>query len=100
VRFAGDTAEIPVPNLHGAIVLKATAAVADSRDAARHVNDLAFLCSLVADPLEMRADFKGSDARRLRTAAGVLGDPRAACWRQLGEYAEDAHTVWTLLTRP
>lgn len=44
-------ADVLVPDLRGALVLKARAAITDRRDSDRHLSDLAFLSSLVADPL-------------------------------------------------
>lgn len=49
VRHGRRRALVPRPNLLGAIVIKAAAVAADPRPQ-RHLRDLAFLCSLVADP--------------------------------------------------
>ena len=49
---AGD-AIVPVPDLQGALVLKARAYVADSRDRGRHQFDLAQLCAAVDDPMTL-----------------------------------------------
>ncbi|SFO42451.1 Nucleotidyl transferase AbiEii toxin, Type IV TA system [Geodermatophilus obscurus] len=94
----GDrSAVVPVPDLLGALVLKAAAWTADNRDRARHSGDAAFLASLVTDPLAERIRFAGSDRKRLRRLDAVLGDPDAAEWRRLGDRADDGHATWRLL---
>lgn len=93
----GRVARVPVPDLLGALVLKAAAWLDDSRDRERHSADAAFLVSLVQDPLRERGRLAGSDRRRLGRLDTILGDRQAAEWTQLGEYAEDAHTAWRLL---
>jgi hypothetical protein len=62
----GDrSALVPVPDLLGALVLKAAAWATDSRDRERHSGDAAFLVSLISDPLAERDRFAGSDRKRL-----------------------------------
>ena len=95
VRHGTRRALVPRPNLLGAIVIKAAAAGADPRPQ-RHQHDLAFLCSLVADPLTLRADLTTKDRTRLR-AVTALTDPGHQAWRQLDE-AEPAYAVYRLLT--
>ena len=56
----GAQVDIVVPDLRGAIVLKARAALGDRRDNERHIMDVAFLCSLVSDPLGLSAALGGS----------------------------------------
>ncbi|MGY1697722.1 hypothetical protein ACI780_22730 [Geodermatophilus sp. SYSU D00814] len=91
------SAVVPVPDVLGALVLKAAAWTADNRDRGRHSGDAAFLTSLVSDPLAERARFVGSDRKRLRRLDAVLGDPDAAEWRALGDAAEDGYATWRLL---
>jgi hypothetical protein len=93
----GRSAVVPVPDLLGALVLKAAAWSADNRDRSRHSGDAAFLTSLVTDPLAERTRFAGSDRKRLRRLDAVLGDPDAAEWRQLGDAADDGYATWRLL---
>jgi hypothetical protein len=93
----GRSAVVPVPDLLGALVLKAAAWTADNRDRSRHSGDAAFLASLVTDPLAERTRFTGSDRKRLRRLDAVLGDPDAAEWRALGDAADDGHAAWRLL---
>ncbi|WP_336031160.1 nucleotidyl transferase AbiEii/AbiGii toxin family protein [Geodermatophilus sp. FMUSA9-8] len=91
------SATVPVPDLLGALVLKAAAWQSTTRDRARHSGDAAFLASLITDPLAERARFAGSDRKRLQRLDRVLGDPDAAEWRALGDTADDGYAVWRLL---
>ncbi|MCI8425742.1 MAG: nucleotidyl transferase AbiEii/AbiGii toxin family protein [Adlercreutzia sp.] len=69
-----------VPDLLGALVLKAAAYRADRRDRGRHLDDIALLSSLITDVRSMRESLAGSDAKRLRSAYAVLQDPNEASW--------------------
>lgn len=93
----GRSVEVPVPDLLGALVLKAAAWVADSRDRDRHSGDAAFLASLMADPRAERARLAGSDRKRLRRLDRQLGDPKASEWLALGDHAADGYAAWRLL---
>ena len=93
----GRSAVVPVPDLFGALVLKAAAWADDSRDRGRHSGDAAFLVSLVSDPIAERTRFAGSDRKRLQRLGAVLGDPAAAEWRRLGDSADDGYATWRLL---
>jgi hypothetical protein len=96
----GDrSAVVPVRDLLGALMLKAAAWAADSRDRERHSGDAAFLASLISDPLAERVRFVGSDRKRLLRLDQVLGDPDAAEWRRLGDAADDGYSAWRLLIR-
>ena len=86
-----------MPDLLGAVVLKAAAWAADSRDRERHSGDAAFLVSLMTDPLAERDRFAGSDRKRLLRLDKVLGDADATEWRRLGDAAADGHATWQLL---
>jgi predicted nucleotidyltransferase len=92
-------ADIVTPDLQGALVLKARAASADRRDTARHLSDLAFLSSLVADPLAMAAEIDGNERRSLRRIAlGV--DTRFPPWVFLpADVRQDAADAWRALCR-
>lgn len=91
--------DIAVPDLRGAVVLKARAAVADKRDAHRHLSDIAFLSSLVADPLKMRDDLDAKEQRSLRRV-GLPADAGVAPWVFLPEEARtDAAETWGVLRR-
>jgi predicted nucleotidyltransferase len=93
-------AEIAVPDLLGAVVLKARAAVTDNRDAQRHLSDIAFLCSLVADPLEMRDELDAKERRSLRRV-DLLADPSVAPWVFLpAAVRADSAEAWGVLRGP
>jgi hypothetical protein len=97
VRKGRRSAVVPVPDLLGALVLKAAAWATDPRDRERHSGDAAFLAGLMTDPLAERARFVGSDRKRLLRLDEVLGDRAAPEWRALGPAGVDAHAVWQLL---
>ena len=79
VRIGRRRGDIPVPNLLGAILLKARAvAVDDAPDNQRL--DLAVLLSLVGDVEEILADLTTRERGWLRRRA-EMGDSRTACWR-------------------
>jgi hypothetical protein len=88
---------VPVPDLLGAVVLKAAAWAMDSRDPQRHSGDAAFLASLIENPLALRARYAGSDRKRLLRLNRRLEDERAEEGLQLGGHAADAITTWHLL---
>lgn len=96
VRLAnGRTGLVPVPNLHGAIVLKAAAWAADSRDRGRHAQDVALLVRLIDDPADVVDRFAGSDRKRLMRLRSVLDSPAAQEWLLLGtEGAEIGRANW------
>jgi hypothetical protein len=68
VDIAGTVRWIPRPSLLGAIVLKAIASATDNLDPDRHRRDLAFLASLVDDPVILAAETTPKDRKRLRQA--------------------------------
>ena len=97
VGKGGRTASVPVPDLLGALVLKAAAWATDTRDRERHSGDAAFLAGLIPDPLAERDRFAGSDRKRLQRLDQVLGDPDAPEWRRLDDAADDGCATWRLL---
>ena len=98
VRHEGRDGLVPRPSLAAAILLKARAARADKqRGPERHVNDLAFLCSLVDDPIEVREQFTVSQRRQL-SRVRVLHDRGSGAWQLLGRRGADAHAAFLLLT--
>jgi hypothetical protein len=99
VTLGSDAAEIVVPDLRGAIVLKARAASADHRDNERHVSDVAFLCSLVTDPLELAVQLDSKERRSLRRI-DLANDARSTPWVFLEPSARlDALDAWRELTK-
>ncbi|GHH74633.1 hypothetical protein [Promicromonospora soli] len=73
---------VSVPGVFGAIVLKAAAYQADSRDPDRHLQDAAVLLCCLADPYAGREHFAGSDKQRLQTLVRNLPD-QARAWQAI-----------------
>lgn len=71
-----------VPGVFGAIVLKAAAYRADSRDTDRHLQDAALLLCCLVDPYAEREHFAGSDKQRLQTLVRNLPD-EASAWQAI-----------------
>lgn len=69
-----DTIVLSLPNLHGALVLKGAALLADTRDRGRHASDAVALLACLTDPADVLGHLAGSDARRLRAIARALED--------------------------
>ncbi len=80
----GIATTISVPRPFGALILKAAAYTADSRDRERHLFDAAALLACIDDPFAERGEFGGSDRRRLTTLATHL-DKGHPAWRALPE---------------
>ncbi|MDN5861090.1 MAG: hypothetical protein L0H84_21000 [Pseudonocardia sp.] len=80
----GTTATISVPRPFGALILKAAAHSTDSRDRERHLFDAAALLACIDDPFAERAEFTGSDRRRIATLVAHL-DAAHPAWRALSE---------------
>lgn len=87
VRLAGHEGRVRRPNLLGALVAKAAASVADTRDSDRHREDMAILgqIALTAGAFRaMRQESKGKDRRRLRRALAEMPASHPA-WRRTAE---------------
>jgi hypothetical protein len=78
----GELSTVSVPRPFGALILKAAAYVADTRDPARHLQDAAVLLACIEDPIAEREQLVGSDRSRLQTLSSEL---------------EDAHPAWQLM---
>jgi len=90
---------VTVPDLLGALVLKAAAAGADSRDRARHERDAAFLASLITDHATQRDRLHGSDRKRLSALVARLADPYHPAWVFLpGNLAQRGQDTLRILT--
>ena len=99
VSLDGVHATVPTPDLVGALVIKARAYVADSRDTDRHAHDLAFLCSLIHDPRIIHADLDRNERRYLRRA-DLTKDHTKLPWANLDrDVRADAAEAWETLTR-
>lgn len=83
IRHPGGKSRLCMPNLLGALVLKAAAYRSDRRDRHRHLDDVALLSSLIVDHEGTRGQLHGSDRRRLRSVADALGDPSDSAWMKL-----------------
>ncbi|WP_417219799.1 hypothetical protein [Arthrobacter sp.] len=81
----GTSATISVPDQLGALMLKAAAYLDDSRDRSRHPDDAAVLLATVEDPLTLKAQYKGSDRKRINALLRALGDPHHTSWLTLDE---------------
>jgi predicted nucleotidyltransferase len=92
-------AEISIPSVLGALVLKGAAFRTDKLNPERHLYDATFLASLIADPLSVKAQFKGSDYKRILYLDKELSDFSHSAWLALGDYRDDAQAVWTILRR-
>lgn len=66
ITTAFGDADIPLPDLQGALVLKARAANADTRDRERHHLDLAQLSTIIDNPLKFREGLDAKERRYLR----------------------------------
>jgi hypothetical protein len=80
IVVGGQLGEVPRPNLLGAILIKASAVNLPGR-AERHVADLAFLLTLLADPMREQSSLSAGEKRKLRSS-GLL-DRQSLGWRLL-----------------
>lgn len=87
IEHAGDVVELLVPDLLGALVLKAAAHMVDRRDRERHLRDAALLASLITDHRRELERLQGSDRKRLRHLAEALSDPLDDAWLLLPDDA-------------
>lgn len=102
VSAAGRSGEVPRPDLAGAILIKAVAATRETRRGPeRHLKDLAFLLSLVEDPIAMRDDLGASNCARIRRVTGIH-DRGSQAWALLGDdaAAADGHATLRIIAQP
>ena len=83
----GQTVELTVPDLLGALVLKGAAHMVDRRDPERHLRDAALLASLMTDHRHELTRLQGSDRKRLRHLRDALSDPFDDAWLLLPDDA-------------
>lgn len=95
----GDREEVAfLPSLLTAINIKLKAIGLPGpteRARSRHLDDIAFMVSLVDDPDALLSDpvYKSLPLN----AADALDDPAHSSWRKLSEHAEDGVAVWGML---
>jgi len=72
-----------MPDVLGALILKAAAYGSDNRSKGRHLQDVALLASLITDTAFELSRLHGSDKKRIRSVRNVLGDPNHPAWLNL-----------------
>lgn len=87
ITVGGITGYVPRPSLLGAIICKAGAVLVDDVPNAQRL-DLAFLLSLVDDPLAMRGELSKGD-RKLLVARSELNEVGNPAWAKLDPEAQD-----------
>ena len=80
IFYDDSSVSIIIPDLLGALVLKAAASISDTRDSERHLQDVALLSSLVKDHVTFLNRLHGSDKKRLRTVTTMLKNPNNPAW--------------------
>ena len=100
VDTVAGLAEIPIPDLRGALVLKARAWTSDTRDRDRHLFDLAQLSALIDDPLSFGECLDNKELRALRRvdmALAATSDP----WLRIADARRaEAIEAWQTVTAP
>lgn len=96
-----QSVELVIPDMARAMKLKAAAYSQHYKTApakawnSRHLEDLAFLTSLIADPTEVIEGL--NEAGNTLQLADVLDTRSHHAWAAAGEHAEDAHLMWDVL---
>ena len=85
LSFNKELREIFIPDLLGAVILKAAAYGADNRGRTRHLEDAALLASLISDHATELERLQGSDKKRLKVIASALSDENNPAWLKLPE---------------
>lgn len=83
LECGGGQRVIRMPDLLGALILKAAAYGADRKDSYRHLEDAALLAGFITDHATELERLKGSDKKRLRNIAKVLKDENNPAWLKL-----------------
>ncbi|MEM9747823.1 MAG: nucleotidyl transferase AbiEii/AbiGii toxin family protein [Actinomycetota bacterium] len=100
VDTVAGLAEIPIPDLRGALVLKARAWTSDTRDRDRHLFDLAQLSAPIDDPLSFGECLDNKELRALRRvdmALAATSDP----WLRIADARRaEAIEAWQTVTAP
>lgn len=101
VRVGERIGLVPRPDLAGAILIKAVAVRRDrKRGPERHLRDLAFLLSLVDDPIDLRDRLGRANCRRVKAVA-QLENPGHEAWRVIDDpqARADGQATFALLGR-
>lgn len=97
VLTAASEGLVPRPSLLGALVVKAAAVDVDDAPQAQ-LQDLAFLLTLVDDPVELASQLTRKDRTRIRSRS-ELSDGSDAVWRTLSqEQADRARAALRILS--
>jgi len=75
--------ELYLPDLLGALILKAAAYITDNRDKSRHLEDAALLASFITNHAGELQRLKGSDQKRLRKVASALANYNHPAWLKI-----------------
>ncbi len=98
IHTTKSAGHVPRPELLGAIIAKALAVDVDDAPDAQRL-DLAFLLSLVENPLDVADRTTSKDRRRLRSRT-ELADPQHAAWQLLAPNQRDrARATLAILVR-
>ncbi len=90
-------ASIPLPDLVGAIVIKARAATSDTRDRIRHHTDIAQLAAIIDDPIELCESLDTKEKRYLRRVR-LSDDLTTSPWLELDDQSRQrAVDAWGTL---
>jgi hypothetical protein len=91
---------VPIPDVCGALVIKARAARADRRSPERHLLDLAFLLSLIDNPRRLRDRLTPRDRAHLRNLV-LPEDTKRSPWITLSDRTdrENAAEAYVTLVR-
>jgi len=79
----GGVCHFYLPDVLGALVLKAAAYGADNRSKGRHLEDVALLASLIEDVASEQSRLHGSDKKRIRSVRAALENPNHSAWLNL-----------------
>lgn len=92
---AGTTATISVPRPFGALILQGSRLHHRLRD--RHLFDAAALLACIDDPFAERAEFTGSDRRRIATLVAHLSATHPAWWALPEDHRTQAQLTLDIL---
>lgn len=101
--YSDQAAALVVPDLARALGIKAAAfgVELDKSPAkahySRHLEDLAFLASLIPDPHQLREDLGPVPSGGHLSQAAPLDSAAHHAWAAAGEHAEDAHLMWEIV---